>query len=76
MTFPVGVDEGAEERGANAAPANAAHETGRVLVVDDEEPLAQMICEALGREGHRAVAVADGRLALERLAQIGRRHPE
>jgi two-component system NtrC family sensor kinase len=69
ITFPVGVDEGAEERGTDAAAANATHETGRVLVVDDEEPLAQMICEALGREGHRAVAVADGRLALEKLAR-------
>jgi two-component system NtrC family sensor kinase len=43
----------------------------RILVVDDEPPLRRMLCEALARDGHRVVAAADGREALERLAEAG-----
>jgi two-component system NtrC family sensor kinase len=41
---------------------------GRVLIVDDEPSLAQMLCEALARDGHRVASASDGRGALERLA--------
>lgn len=43
--------------------------TGRILVVDDEAALAQMLCEALERAGHRVVAAGDGREALQRLEE-------
>jgi len=39
----------------------------RILVVDDEQPFAQVICEALAHDGHHAEAAADGRDALGRL---------
>lgn len=40
---------------------------GRVLVVDDEAPIAQMICESLEERGHQTVSVAGGDDALEQL---------
>jgi CheY-like chemotaxis protein len=49
-----------------AAPA--APRPGRVLVVEDEEPLARLMCEALAEDGHRVEAVPDGAQALARLA--------
>ena len=36
-----------------------------VLVVDDEEPLAQMICESLREDGHEATYAPDAAAALE-----------
>jgi signal transduction histidine kinase/CheY-like chemotaxis protein len=42
-------------------------EIGRaaVLVVDDEEPLAQMICESLREQGHEAIYAPDAAAALD-----------
>jgi two-component system NtrC family sensor kinase len=42
--------------------------TGRVLVVDDDEAVARLICEALVKDGLVARRVRGGREALERLA--------
>lgn len=39
----------------------------RILVVDDEEPIRELVCFALEAEGFRADAVADGPSALSRL---------
>jgi two-component system NtrC family sensor kinase len=39
--------------------------SSRILVVDDEEALAGMICEALSNDGHRALHVSDGLQALQ-----------
>jgi two-component system NtrC family sensor kinase len=39
----------------------------RILVVDDEEDILEMLVETLERDGHEAVAVTSGRQALERL---------
>jgi two-component system NtrC family sensor kinase len=50
-----GIDDGAE-----VAP-------GRILVVDDEDALAHLVCEALGADGHLAEAAASGLEALARL---------
>ena len=38
--------------------------SGRLLVVDDEEPIGKMICESLEESGHQTAYVANGREAL------------
>src|SRR3712207_6857714 len=38
----------------------------RILIVEDEEHLATLVAEVLGREGYAAEAVGDGRTALAR----------
>ena len=38
----------------------------RILIVEDEEHLARLLAEVLGREGHAAETVSDGRSALAR----------
>jgi len=40
--------------------------TLEILVVDDEEPLREMLSRSFTREGHRVTAVADGAAAIER----------
>jgi len=40
-----------------------------ILVVDDDEPLREMLTRSFEREGHRVTAVADGDSALERAAE-------
>ena len=37
-----------------------------ILVVDDEAPLREMLSRSFEREGHRVLAVADARSALDR----------
>ena len=44
---------------------------GRVLVVDDERLNRSILRAALGKEGHEVVEAADGREALDRLAEGG-----
>ena len=41
-----------------------------ILVVEDEEPIAELLRAALEDEGHRVVTAADGREALARLAEV------
>src|SRR5918997_3047130 len=38
----------------------------RILIVEDEEHLARLVAEILGREGYAAETVGDGRTALSR----------
>jgi len=56
---------------ADAAPqeevATSAPRPSRILVVDDEQPLAEVICEALAADGHQAEWVLDGEQALARV---------
>ena len=40
-----------------------------ILVVDDDEPLREMLTRSFEREGHRVTAVPDGQSALERAAE-------
>ena len=54
------VSEGAADEGAAEAP-------GRILVVDDEDALAHLVCEALLADGHHAEPAASGLEALARL---------
>jgi two-component system NtrC family sensor kinase len=73
ITLPAGT------RGAVTGPrkeqkeATAPAISGSILVVDDEEALAAMICEALAEDGHRALHVGDGRKALELIEEDNRR---
>nr|MBA3641501.1 response regulator [Acidobacteriota bacterium] len=49
------------------APVVAAGPTARVLVVDDEPSMRQMLSFALRREGYDVTTADDGRTALEAL---------
>ena len=53
--------------GEGHADEAAAVPPGRILVVDDEDALAHLVCEALGADGHHAEAAASGLEALSRL---------
>jgi two-component system NtrC family sensor kinase len=67
LTFPAGASGGA---GTGAAALTCEREAppGRILVVEDDVPLAGLICDALEADGHRTERAADGVEALERLA--------
>jgi DNA-binding response OmpR family regulator len=43
----------------------------RVLIVEDDEALAKVLCDNLAAEGYRVEHVADGRAALERVRAFG-----
>ena len=47
-------------------PDSATHE--RILVVDDEEPIREVVCSMLGASGYRCTAAANGNAALAILA--------
>ncbi len=67
IELPVGAGE-TTRRTVVAAPRVAApRRPGSILVVEDEGAVAEFICDALGGDGHRVAAVANGREALERL---------
>jgi two-component system NtrC family sensor kinase len=69
ISFPTGSPgEDVVEPEASTSSAASAR-AGRVLVVDDEEPLARLICDALSEDGHEAVFVGDGHEALTLLAE-------
>jgi signal transduction histidine kinase/ActR/RegA family two-component response regulator len=52
-----------------ADPLPPAATTGRILIVDDEEPLARMIADALLLDGHETHVVLDARQALDVLGR-------
>ena len=41
------------------------HKSAKILVVDDEECVRELLCDVLEREGYQVVAASDGREALE-----------
>jgi two-component system NtrC family sensor kinase len=57
----------APDAGVGGIDDGAAVAPGRILVVDDEDALAHLVCEALGADGHLAEAAASGLEALARL---------
>jgi signal transduction histidine kinase/CheY-like chemotaxis protein len=62
--------EGFPERAAAPlAPVAVAERSRRILVVEDEPTVAQLIAEVLGGEGHRVDAVLDSQEGLDRLAR-------
>ena len=57
------------ERTVPASPPNGARNADAslsILVVDDESDLREMLTRSFSREGHRVMAVADGRAAIDR----------
>ena len=51
---------------ATAAGARGADASLSILVVDDESDLREMLTRSFSREGHRVMAVGDGRSAIDR----------
>ena len=49
-----------------SAPPRSADASLSILVVDDESDLREMLTRSFSREGHRVLAVADGRAAIDR----------
>ena len=60
---------GADEPGVAEAPAPVGPKA--ILVVDDERELAEVLAEALGRDGHTVEIACNGADALRRLEQHG-----
>ena len=69
LRFPVSGKRAAERRPERTTPMPACTRTARILVVDDDEAVAQLICDALREDGHELQCAEDGRLALEHLAR-------
>jgi CheY-like chemotaxis protein len=68
LTVPAAVGATADKAESVAAlPAGR----GRVLVVDDEREIAELVAETLSRDGFEVEAVGSGRAALARIAQGG-----
>jgi signal transduction histidine kinase/ActR/RegA family two-component response regulator len=63
LPVPVRTGRRAESRGQRLAPVEVPPAT--VLVVDDEEPIARMICESLGERGHKATYAPNAGAALD-----------
>lgn len=63
IRLPVGTVPEAE---AAATPRPAARTSGRVLVVDDEQDVGQILAQMLARDGHEVVTCTDGSAALDR----------
>jgi two-component system NtrC family sensor kinase len=61
-TPPCAVPQGAAATAAPVAPP------ARVLIVDDEAGVAEVVAEAIGRDGHRTDIAAHGAMALDMLA--------
>jgi signal transduction histidine kinase/CheY-like chemotaxis protein len=58
-----------ERAAAPLAPVAVVERSRRILVVEDEPTVAQLIAEVLGGEGHRVDAVLDSQEGLSRLAR-------
>jgi signal transduction histidine kinase/CheY-like chemotaxis protein len=68
--FTVRLPQAAREAAAAAPPAGAApHLAGRVLVVDDEHDITDVLAEILAREGLEVAIARDGMEALLRLEE-------
>ncbi|HEX2116169.1 MAG TPA: PAS-domain containing protein [Alphaproteobacteria bacterium] len=68
VTFPAR-RAAATESPAPETAAMRKSRSGRILVVDDEPEMAQMLAEILQRVGHEVETAGDGQEALERLAR-------
>jgi C4-dicarboxylate-specific signal transduction histidine kinase len=67
MRFTVDLPASASDHAPPRTPERRARVRGRILVVEDEVEIAQMIAEVLGRDGHDILLAASGREALARL---------
>jgi two-component system NtrC family sensor kinase len=68
IELPAGMAAKASAGEASRSDPGVRGGPGRILVVDDEEPVARLICEALAEDGHQTAFSVDGREAIERLA--------
>jgi signal transduction histidine kinase len=71
-TFSIELAVIAPPAAATPAPADAARPAprpGRVLIVDDEVGVAEVVAEAIERDGHRATVANNGAVALELLGR-------
>jgi signal transduction histidine kinase/ActR/RegA family two-component response regulator len=66
LKFPVG---GAVDHEAPARPAVLSRATGRILVIDDEPDVGEILNDLLARDGHTVVFCLDAESALARFAQ-------
>ena len=73
MTFVVRLPLGESERQAEAAPEASAVAGGcaTVLVVDDEQDIAQTLADMLRVSGHQVEIASSGRVALDHIAGAG-----
>jgi signal transduction histidine kinase len=53
-----------------ASPPGKGRASRKILLVEDDDDLREVLTEALERRGHQVVAVSDGRLALEQMASV------
>jgi two-component system NtrC family sensor kinase len=69
VELPLTEEESSKESAEVPALAPAANEGAgkKVLVIDDEEPILQMVREALGQHGYEVDVATDGESALQRL---------
>ncbi len=58
-------DRGSEAVAGAAAPASPAKKAGRILAVDDEPAVRDLLVRVLTADGHRVDTLADGRSAVE-----------
>jgi len=71
IEFPIAADTDHQTKPAPVSALKAANlrpgQGRKVLVIDDEEPILQMISEILSRSGYRVDAASDGESAMKRL---------
>jgi CheY-like chemotaxis protein len=67
--FTVTLPSTSDEQAPAAVEERPAPIAGRVLVVDDEVEIAQMVSEVLNRDHHQVCVATSGREALEHLAE-------
>jgi CheY-like chemotaxis protein/tRNA A-37 threonylcarbamoyl transferase component Bud32 len=66
-----GGSEGSEGSGSSGSSEGSGVGVGRILVVDDSAENRDMLSRRLEREGYDSVSAADGREALDRIAEGG-----
>ncbi len=69
ILFPISSRSAADATDPRSGGPSATRVRGRILVIDDEEPLAHLICEALQADGHETEWACDGRAGLECVGQ-------
>jgi signal transduction histidine kinase/ActR/RegA family two-component response regulator len=67
LRFPIGGEGAAEAPGRG--PATAPVGSGRILVIDDERDVAEILADVLSRDGHQVVACLDGEAGLARFQE-------
>lgn len=70
IEIPVtGIRDNPVENAPSNRPDRTARANGRILVIEDEQTVAQLIADVLGEEGHRVEAVLDSKEGLRRISR-------